>query len=119
MLAPMATMTLWEAASLGALFLGDRARIPQLLVDGANLLEVADVLGGRDDRSHRRMAFRRRTDVDELDASGRVCDCLEVLPDLIRAGESAVGAEREAEIRFRGRNRLRRLRGERTRPNDD
>ena len=62
------------------------------------------------------MPFGRRADVHELDAIGRVCDGLKVLFDLVGAGESAIGAECEAEEGFRSSWRLWGLRRERTRP---
>lgn len=78
--------------------LRERAWIGELLVGGADLIEIADVRRRRDDGRRGAMAFGRRAEIDERDAIRRRRECLEVLVDVVSGRDLAVAARAETEL---------------------
>ena len=65
-----------------------------------DLIEVADVLGRRDDRGDRAVVLGGRPEVGDLHAIGAGGDELEVFLDRVRRSKISVGAHAKAEMRF-------------------
>ena len=90
------------------LFVGQPARIGQPLRDVDVLLEVADVVGGRDHRIDHLSALGRLAGVEQLDAVRHLGQRLEVADLLLEIGEVAIVAGRVAEHALGCRDGLRR-----------
>jgi hypothetical protein len=73
------------------------ARIREPAVDLDQAVDPREVLGRADRREHIGIPHRRLSDLAEGDATGRVCEMLEVGDDLGIARQLAVGADGEAE----------------------
>ena len=96
----MATTTLCAAAIRLRLLGLERPRIGEPLVVALDLIEVADVLGRRDDRGDRAVVLGGRPEIDDLDAIRAGGDELDVFLYRVRRREVPVGAHPEAEMRF-------------------
>ena len=78
----------------------ERARIGEPLILAADLIQIADVLGRRDDRGDGSVPVSRRSEVGDLHAIGAGGDELEIPLDVCRGREASVGAHAKAEMRF-------------------